>query len=244
MREIINRQVAQLTRLIDELLDVTRIARNKIALQKGQVELGQLLRRTAEDYQALFQERCLQLEVSCSPTALHMEADAARLAQVVGNLLHNAAKFTPVGGGARVMVAKDEAGQSALISIKDSGLGCSRRILVIEDIVDVAYMLKSLLEKEGHQVMVAHSGNHGITLARSFRPEVLLCDIGLPGMDGYEVARIFSADEELKHVHLVSLTGYARPEDLRRAKKAGFHCQLAKPVDLAILKQALAKLSR
>ena len=90
--------------------------------------------------------------------------------------------------------------------------------------------------------MVAHSGNHGITLARSFRPEVLLCDIGLPGMDGYEVARTFSADEELKHVHLVSLTGYARPEDLRRAKEAGFHCQLAKPVDLAILKQALAKL--
>ena len=123
VREIINRQVVQLSRLIDELLDVTRIARNKIALQKGQVELGALVRRAAEDYQALFQERCLQLEVSCSPVALHMEADAVRLAQVVGNLLHNAAKFTPSGGGARVMVAKDEAGQSALISIKDSGLG-------------------------------------------------------------------------------------------------------------------------
>lgn len=90
--------------------------------------------------------------------------------------------------------------------------------------------------------MVAHNGKQGITLARTFRPEVLLCDIGLPGMDGYEVARIFCSDEELKHVFLVSLTGYARPKDLRRAKEAGFHCQLAKPVDLAILKQTLAKL--
>ena len=121
--------------------------------------------------------------------------------------------------------------------------GCSRRILVIEDIIDVAYMIKSFLEKEGHRVMVAHNGRQGITLARTFHPEVLLCDIGLPGMDGYEVARTFCVDDELKHVFLVSITGYARPKDLRKAKEAGFHCQLAKPVDLTILKQTLAKLS-
>lgn len=94
-----------------------------------------------------------------------------------------------------------------------------------------------------HEVMVAHNGRQGITLARSFRPEVLLCDIGLPGMDGYEVARTFRADEELKQVYLVSITGYARPEDLKRAREAGFHCQLAKPVDPNTLKQTLAKLT-
>lgn len=321
-KEIMHRQVTQLARLVDDLLDVTRINRNIIVLQKELVELNELVSRTVEDYQALFESKAIMLTTDLAPTALYMDADRARLTQVVGNLLHNAAKFTQDGGRARVSICKDKDKKHAVVCVEDSGFGMtpemhaylfqtftqadtsiersggglglgltlvkgltelhggtvsahsdglgkgssftirlplatdqhnsaaiqacskkpyrSRRILVIEDIKDVAEALKTLLETEGHEVMVAYDGESGIVMAKSYRPEVLLCDIGLPGMDGYAVARAFCADEEFKDIYRISLTGYARAVDMEKSKQAGFHRQLSKPVDLEKLKEALS----
>jgi len=118
----------------------------------------------------------------------------------------------------------------------------SRRVLIIEDIRGVAETLRSLLEEEGHAVVVAYDGFEGMIRAREFHPEILLCDIGLPGMNGYEVARAFCSDENLHNVYLISLTGYARPEDQQKAKEAGFHRHLSKPVNPAKLKEVLAQI--
>ncbi len=124
-REIMGRQAAQLSRLVDDLLDVTRIIRNKMVLHKGQVELNELVRRIVEDYQAQFQEKEVALSVELTPATLCVEADPARLFQVVGNLLHNAAKFTGGGGYTRVTLTRDEARQRAVLRVEDSGIGMS-----------------------------------------------------------------------------------------------------------------------
>ncbi len=118
-----------------------------------------------------------------------------------------------------------------------------QRVLLIEDIKDVAEVLRLLLIEEGHDVMVAHDGINGVDLAKAYRPNVIICGIGLPGMDGYQVARSLRADAELQNTFLISLSGYARSEDLQRAKEAGFHYQLAKPVGLDALRQAFAQAS-
>jgi two-component system CheB/CheR fusion protein len=102
-------------------------------------------------------------------------------------------------------------------------------VLIIEDNIDAADSLRAVLEISAHEVEVAHRGPEGLAKARQFQPEIVLCDIGLPGMDGYEVARAFRADETLKDIFLVALSGYALPEDLQRAREAGFARHLAKP---------------
>jgi two-component system CheB/CheR fusion protein len=117
-----------------------------------------------------------------------------------------------------------------------------RRVLVIEDNIDAADSLREVLEFDGHAVEVAYSGPEGIDKARRFVPEVVLCDIGLPGMDGFEVARALRADADLRHAVLVALSGYALPEDLRRAVEAGFSSHLAKPVSPDTLQQLLGDL--
>ncbi len=113
-------------------------------------------------------------------------------------------------------------------------------MLLIEDNLDAARSLSDALELCGHQVVVASTGPEGLARAHQFRPEVVLCDIGLPGMDGYEVARAFAADEQLRGTYLVALTGYALPEDVRRASEAGFRQHIAKPPSLEQLEQLLA----
>ncbi|UNC90829.1 hybrid sensor histidine kinase/response regulator [Candidatus Contubernalis alkaliaceticus] len=323
-REIMSRQVVQLSRLIDDLLDVTRINQNKIDLKIKRLELNGLIKRIVEDYMDLFQKKGVNLELELADIQTYVEGDAARLTQMVGNLLHNAVKFTNSGGSAEVVVLKDSVEQSAVIHIVDNGIGLesatlsnifqpfvqvkefikhedgglglglvlvkglaelhggevsahsdglgkgsrfvirlplasdqtdggatevfqdtlhkiSRRVLVIDDISDVAQILKNLLEHEGHQVMVANSGKEGIAKAKMFRPEVVICDIGLPDIDGYQVAKALRAVEEMKGTYLISLSGYAREEDVQRAKEAGFHRQLAKPVELDTLRQTLAQ---
>jgi two-component system CheB/CheR fusion protein len=107
-----------------------------------------------------------------------------------------------------------------------------RRILIIEDNVDAADSLREVFELGDHDVKVAHNGPDGISLARQFGPEIVLCDIGLPGMDGYAVARVFRSDPDLRCVRLVALSGYALPEDVQRARDAGFECHVAKPPSL------------
>ncbi|OPZ64382.1 MAG: Polar-differentiation response regulator DivK [Firmicutes bacterium ADurb.Bin506] len=115
-----------------------------------------------------------------------------------------------------------------------------RSVLIIEDNVDVAESLRELLELAGHEVEVANSGHEGLALASAKPPEVLLCDIGMPGMDGFAVGRAFRSDVRLKDVFLVALTGYTQPDDVEKVKAAGFDRHLAKPVDLATLRRVLA----
>lgn len=321
--EIIARQSSQLTRLVDDLLDVTRIARNKIELHPAPLDLNDVVRRTIEDHRALFEQGGVGLEAELAAQPLPLDGDDERLSQVIGNLLQNAAKFTPRGGRVTVRTAAGEDGSCAVLSVADTGVGIepamlsrlfqpfmqadatldrskgglglglalvkslvkmhggevralsdgpgkgtefvvelplgapvsappktgvsarprtARRVLVIEDNVDAAECLRCLLEFAGHDASVAHNGADGLTLARSSPPDVVLCDIGLPGMDGYEVARAFRADPALGATALVALSGYAQPEDLQRAVEAGFTRHLAKPASPDVLERLLGEL--
>lgn len=320
-KQVIGRQVAQLSSLVNDLLDVTRITRNKVHLQKERLELGEAVRRAVEDNRSLFERAGVHLELLLAPRPVPVLADRTRIAQIVGNLLQNAAKFTRRGGHARVSmvaeggeavvrVADDGVGiapemlarlfqpllqaeqsldrsmgglglglalvkglvelHGGAVSAQSAGLGCGtevvvripldsgaatdasagtahtararRRVLIIEDNADAADSLCEVLEFGDHVVAVAYNGPEGITKARELRPDVVLCDIGLPGMDGYEVARVFRADQMLKCAFLVALSGYALPEDLQRAADAGFDRHLAKPLSLEKLDELLASL--
>lgn len=324
-KAVIGRQVEQLSRLVGDLLDVTRISSNKVRLQREQVELNQLVARAAEDQRTLFKQNGVTLEVHLAPAHLYTHADPARLSQVVGNLLQNAAKFTTPGGHTWLSLGLDATGDRAVMRVADDGVGMTqetlaslfepfaqadqtldrskgglglglalvkglidlhggevrahsaglgrgtelvvslpleapkrvevptpaparerpkRRVLVIEDNVDAANSLREVLELDGHEVAVAYNGPDGLAKARELKPEVVLCDIGLPGMDGFEVAQAFRGDEALKGACLVALSGYALPEDIKRASEAGFGHHLAKPPCLEKLAQVLTNLGR
>ncbi|MGI6648941.1 MAG: response regulator [Bacillota bacterium] len=324
-KSIIDRQVRQLSHLVDDLLDITRITQKKIKLQRQRLELNELVRRTLEDHRSLFEKSGVRLEAELAPTPIFSNADGARLAQVVGNLLMNAAKFTDYGGHTRVCLESDATQQQAIIRVIDTGIGLApetlprlfrpfmqaettldrsrgglglglalskglvelhggklkansagigkgaefvvclpleetasneeqpsitleiahpnrRRVLIIDDIVDVADTLRDLIKLNDHEVAVAYNGPEGLAKAREFQPEVLLCDIGLPKMNGYDIAKAIRQDETLKGIFLVALTGYAMPEDLQRATEAGFDYHLAKPVDLDELNRMLTEI--
>jgi two-component system CheB/CheR fusion protein len=316
-RAVIGRQVEHLTRLVDDLLDSTRISRGKIELQRSVLDLRALVERTVDDHRALFAERGIAVEVRAGDPA-HVEADATRIAQVLGNVLQNSAKFTPRGG--RVTVTTARAGDRVRVAVSDTGAGIApdllasvfepftqgddtlhrtqgglglglalvkglvelhggrvealsegpgrgaevafelavvpaaaasapvpapaaaggRRVLVIEDNEDSAETLREILELAGHALEVAHDGEEGLEKARAFRPEVVLCDIGLPRMNGYEVARAIRAEPALAGIFLVALTGYALPEDQQQAMAAGFDRHLAKPASIEALDEVLA----
>ena len=119
-----------------------------------------------------------------------------------------------------------------------------RRILIIDDNVDMTESLRELLQFYGHEVGVSYNGRDGVAKAKEYRPEILLCDIGLPNLNGYEVARAIRRDKDLKDMFLVAITGYALPEDLMHIAEAGFDCHLPKPVDLNELKRVLADRQR
>jgi PAS domain S-box-containing protein len=320
-KQVISRQVAHLSNLVNDLLDVTRITRNKIQLQAERLDLNELVRRTVEDNRSFFEEAQVRLELTPAPQVLPVMADRTRIAQIIGNLLQNAAKFTPGGGTTRVTLAAES--NLAVLRVSDDGVGMSaetlaglfqpfmqadhtlerskgglglglalvkglvelhggrisasseglgkgsdlvvhlplagavasdqpaaaadrsggrRRILIIEDNRDAANSLRDALALGHHEVIIAHDGPDGLAKARAFAPEVVVCDIGLPGMDGFEVARAFRADERLRGTFLVALSGYALPEDLARASEAGFERHLAKPPSIEALEQLLADL--
>jgi PAS domain S-box-containing protein len=324
-RETINRQLMHLTRLVDDLLDVTRISQGKIHLQRSRFDLSELVRRTVEDHRSLFQAS--GLELTCQPGELpaFVNADPTRLAQVLGNLLANSARFSEQGGRVEVSLAR-EAGGVALLVVRDQGMGFSpelgdrlfqpfiqaehtlhrsrgglglglalvrglvelhggtvvarsegpglgaefqvrlpmsaeepvlrserapdrtrmarRRVLIVEDNPDAADTLREVLLVWDHEVEVARDGLEGVEKARAFRPELVLCDLGLPKLDGYEVARAIRATPELAGVYLVAVTGYASPADQRRAADAGFHRHLAKPVAMDVIEEVLVTAPR
>lgn len=266
-----------------------------------------------EDQHSLFERAGVNLELHPAPAPVYVSADSHRMEQVIGNLLQNAAKFTRRGGATQVIIHADSAHRSAVIQVRDNGVGMTpemvsrlfqpfsqadssldrskgglglglslvkglvelhggevaahsegvgkgtefvvrlplsmehtaapqrvakaakavhQRVLVIEDNIDAADTLREALELDEHEVVVAYNGPEGIAKALDVHPSVVLCDIGLPGMDGYEVARTLRAKESLKGCFLVALTGYALPGDLRRAREAGFDRHLAKPASL------------
>ena len=321
-KQVIERQVTQLSHLVDDLLDVTRITRNKIHLDQERLELNEVVRRAVEDNRSLFQGAGVRLALTLAAGTVPVRADRTRIAQIIGNLLQNAAKFTPKGGSTQVTVAA--AGNEATVRVADDGVGMApetvarlfqpfmqadqtldrskgglglglalvkglvelhgggvsagsdgpgqgteflvrlpldtqetvtsatvrptyplarRRVLIIEDNVDAADSLREAIELGGHEVEVANDGRDGLAKARAFLPEVILCDIGLPGMDGYSVARYVRGDAALKSAHLVALSGYALPEDVQRAREAGFEQHLAKPPSIEILEALLQSLS-
>jgi len=322
---IIGRQVGHMIRLIDDLLDVTRIVRGKIQLQAERLDLNELAHSTIEDHRSVFVESDVELTLRPAAVPVWVRGDRIRLAQIIGNLLQNAAKFTAHGGTTTVAIRVDETQGHAILSVGDTGRGIEpeiiprlfepfaqadttldrskgglglglalvkglveqhggsvearsagpgrgseflvrlpldrtksvtvecrrasvdrarRRVLVIENNVDAAESLREVLELDGHEVVVAYDGPGGIAKAREFRPDVVLCDIGLPGMDGYQVARAFRSDEALRENYLVALSGYALPEDLQRAQDAGFDRHLAKPPSLEKLESVLGAIRK
>ncbi len=319
-QSVIARQTDQLSRLVDDLLDATRIARGKVDLQRRRLELNELVHRTIEDHRSIFDTCGVTLVSELSPSPVFVDGDCHRLAQIVGNLLQNAAKFAQRGGMTKVRVWQRAGSSEAFVRVTDDGVGMTpeliaglfqpfvqadttldrrkgglglglalvkglvelhggsveaqseglgmgaaftvrlpaaplvaasdpaprrelakkrRRVLIVEDNADAAACLRADLELDGHEVVVAHDGVTGIVTARELRPEVVLCDIGLPGMDGYAVAKTLRADAAMKGTLLVALTGYALPEDFRRASEAGFDRHIAKPPSLESIEEVL-----
>jgi PAS domain S-box-containing protein len=307
-REIIERQAEHLTRLVDDLLDVTRIARGKIELRPSRLDLREVVLRAADDFRVMMEERGVAFHTELPAEGIVANADATRLTQVIGNLLHNAGKFTRPGdrvtlslrsveGGAEIRVrdtgagidpevmphvfdpffqgqhtlARSEGGlglglalvkgitemHGGTVGVESGGRGrgaefvirlprvereaarpdarpipkgdAARRVLVVDDNRDAADSLAEIVAMLGHVAEVAYDGPGAIAKARATAPDVVLCDIGLPGMSGYEVARTLRAIAR-GGVLLVAVTGYAQPEDLQRAAESGFDRHLAKPV--------------
>jgi CheY-like chemotaxis protein len=316
------RQVRHLTHLVDDLLDVSRLTRGKVQLRKQRLDLGQLARTTAEDRRPVLEGAGLALQLEVPQTPVWVLGDATRLAQILTNLLDNAAKFSGRGRTVTVRVTADAVRDQAVLSVRDQGIGIepemlSRvfnvfaqadksldrsgggmglglalvkglaelhggkveatsegpgkgavftvrlpleqepaalaaspsepqpsgkhfRILIVEDNKDAANSLSILLEVLGHEVKVAYTGPAGVEAAREWRPDVVLCDIGLPGLDGYGVARELRLNPTTARVRLLALTGYGQEEDKRRSREAGFDYHLVKPADPEELHRLLA----
>jgi PAS domain S-box-containing protein len=323
-RDVIARQVHHMTRMVDDLLDVTRIAHGKVSLKREYVDLNNIVRRSAEDHRSVFNRAGIRLDVILPEQPICINGDATRLSQVVGNLLQNSAKFTPAGGVVTVCL-NAKSPNEAVLCVTDTGAGIGaetmkhlfdafvqaertldrssgglglglalakgivslhggaisarsegpgkgaeftvkfplekrrvpnlvlpgqqpgkepRRVLIIEDHFDAADSLREALELCGHIVQVAHEATSGLQLARSFIPDVVLCDIGLPRVDGYAVARQIRNDPELNAMFLVALSGYASQEDRDKALDSGFDEHMAKPPRLERLEHLLSEVPR
>lgn len=319
----IDRQLKQITRLVDDLLDISCIAQNKISLQRQHIDLNELVCRTIEDYRLFFESQHLVLQVKPANTPVIVYADSARIAQVIGNLLQNAVKFSTSGGMTQVLITTDENNAHALIKVIDDGIGiennmlehlfepyvqaektmdrskgglglglalvkglielhggnvsvCSAGleqgseftvslplsnrfnetkknepkktkliqhcVLIIEDNIDVAESLGMVLELFGHTVHFAYNASDGLQQAKKIKPQVIFCDIGLPNLDGYEVAQQIKNDKDLRSIYLIALSGYAQPEDIEKSRAAGFNLHLAKPANLEMIKQLLLEI--
>jgi CheY-like chemotaxis protein len=314
--------VSHLSRLVDDLLDASRIASGKIELRREPIDLSQALRRAVEACRPLIEARGQSLDVVLPPEPLPVNGDIIRLSQVVQNLLNNAAKFTPADGRIELSLTRD--GELAVIRVRDSGIGIAphllpkvfdlftqgdrgldrsegglgigltlvreiahmhggsvrassggeghgaeftvclptladahtdrtgarrgaagtqgaapRRILIIDDNHDAADSLATLLQLWGHRTWSAHDGQAALSLAREVAPDIVLLDIGLPVMDGYEVAHQLRQLDGTQRSLLVAVTGYGQAEDRLRSREAGFDHHLVKPVDIEALRRLL-----
>ena len=325
VRAMAERQVQHMARLLDDLLDVSRITRGKIELRHEVVDLGSVLHRTVEAVRPLIEERRHQLTISLQAGSLRLEADPTRLEQILINLLTNAAKYTDAGGQIGV-TAEREAGD-IVVRVRDTGIGIppemltrvfdlfvqapqhrehaqsgvgigltlvkqlvelhtgtvaahsaglghgsefvvrlpalpmerdgphapaqagsarpgaapSRRVLVVDDNQDAANSLALLLRLEGQDVQVVYDGVAALERAAAFLPQIVLLDLGMPGIDGYEVARQLRKQAGLEKTLLVALTGWGQEEDRRRSQATGFHMHLVKPLEPGVLQSLLMR---
>jgi signal transduction histidine kinase len=311
-REVIRRQLGNLGRLVDDLLDVSRVTRGKIELRKERVDLATLLGRVVQVARDRFvEDRSQRIDLVLPQHAALVFGDALRLEQVFNNLLDNASKYSEKG--ARIAVTLEAAGGECTVRVRDEGIGLSsesvervfslffqedqsfgratgglgigltlvrtlvelhggavaarspgigkgsefevrlpaiaadqpeeledrmqvrtpvtRRILVVDDHSDVRETLRELCASWGHDVEAAQDGYAGVKMALELQPEIALVDIGMPGMDGYEVARRIRADSRGRCIQLIALTGYGSEEQRRQAMEVGFDLHLIKPVD-------------
>jgi PAS domain S-box-containing protein len=324
--EIIKRQVEQVVRLVDDLLDVSRISLGKIKLQKGPTDVAIFVARAVESSRPIIEARRHKLEVTLPDEPMLVEADPTRMAQVLMNLLNNAVKYSPEGG--RIWLTAMKEGGECVIRVRDTGMGIPaeilpklfdlftqaertldraegglgigltlvrrltemhngrveafsdgpgegsefvvrlpilsqmppavpahepdsgrrakasvmHRILVVDDNRDSADSLAMLLRLVGHDVRTVHDGRQALVVAATYQPDLVLLDIGLPGMDGFTVARHMRSQPELAGVVLVALTGYGSEEDRHQAQEAGFNHHMVKPVHFDALIELLAAL--
>ena len=319
MHDVIGRQVRHMVRLIDDLLEASRLTQGKVLLQRAPTAVAEFVQQAVENARELIDARRQQLTLDLPAEPLFVDGDPVRLVQIVANLLHNAAKYTPEGGAISVTVRP--LGDSVVIRIGDNGVGIAAdalpfifdmftqdehslsrsqgglgigltvvrrmvelhggtvearsaglgqgsefvvslprqvpvepkaqvaaaraspprtaRIVVVEDNVDAADTLATLLRLSGHRVDVALDGPSGLELIVQLRPQIVLCDIGLPGMDGYELAQQVRDRGQLPAPVMIALTGYDGANDRARARAAGFDHHMAKPVDVAALEQLI-----
>lgn len=320
MTELIQRQSFQLKRLIDDLMDVERISRGKVKLERKRFDIVAVVKQVISDSQAAFEGEGLTLRSTLPAQAIIVDADSVRFAQVVNNLLHNASKFTECGGEVHVSVERE--GKQALVRVADTGVGLApdqltrifdmfaqveespgmraaglgiglslaksivdmqggsitaqsegrgkgsvfsvrlqaldentvapaepqlqtetiatdsrQRIVAADDNADALNAVALMLRMKGHRVQTAINGVEAIAQIRSQRPDVALLDIGMPGMDGYEVARLVRQEPWGNGLLLVAMTGWGQAKDKRQALEAGFDAHMTKPVDLHELEQ-------
>ncbi|HYR34526.1 MAG TPA: response regulator [Burkholderiales bacterium] len=312
-RDVIDRQVTHLARLVDELLDVSRISQGKIVLKKEAVELSKIVAHSVETVRPMIDQREQRLSVEVSARPVWLLGDFARLSQVIANLLNNASKYTPEGGRIRLSATAGEG--FATIVVEDNGSGIDaellprvfelfvqgergldrsqgglgigltlvkrlvelhqgrvdahsegagrgarfkvalpsisavqpevapapaagpsrdvygRRVLVVDDNLDAAESTAAYLRLEGHEVKTVGDGNEALSSVRVFAPHVIVLDIGLPGLDGYAVARQLRERGDTSHALLIAVTGYGQKDDRQRATEAGFDYHFVKPTD-------------
>lgn len=321
-RSMMERQLNQMIRLVDDLLDVSRITTDKLDLKKNRIELATVIHSAVETSRPLIEQAGHTLTVTLPPTPVYVDADLTRLAQVFSNLLTNSAKYTPSGGHIRLITEVFE--NEVAVTVRDNGMGIPaesfpgifqmfsqvdrnmeraqgglgiglslvrrlvemhggtveahsdgpghgseftvrlpvaksapqtaplqgeenpgaavrRRILVVDDNQDSAESLEMLLQLMGNDTQTAHDGLAAVEAAEQFRPDVILLDIGLPKLNGYDACRRIREQPWSRSMEIVALTGWGQEEDRRRSKEAGFDHHMVKPVDLAILKNLLAK---
>ncbi len=316
----IERQVTHLTRIVDDLLDISRITQGRIELRRRPVEVADLVARALETVEPLIRHKGHVVTHYAARPSLCVNVDPERIVQCLGNLLTNAAKYTEPGGAIRIDTRETD-GQVG-IAVADNGVGIafellpkvfdlfvqgertldraqgglgiglslvkklvemhdgsvhidsagplrgttceirlplhegtaahtnptdasasrSHRILVVDDNEDAATSLALILELDGHQIATAHSGMEALDRVEDFRPEIVLLDIGLPGLDGYQIAQRIRREARFEGIRLVALTGYGTSSDRQRAQDAGFTHHLVKPVDFADLKRTIDSL--
>jgi CheY-like chemotaxis protein len=306
---VIDRQIAHLVRLVDDLLDATRISSGKIQLRQQRIDLVPLVRHGVESAMPEFERAEQTLDLSLPSSPIWLDADPDRLTQVLFNLLNNASRYTPAGG--RISISASGDGGTVELRVADTGIGLepadatrvfdmftqvggpgtgglgiglafvkgivelhggsvearsdgigrgsefvvrlpaaaaasadappaegprvarapARRVLVVDDNADSAAMMAAVLELHGHEVRVACDGHQAVEAAAEFVPEVALLDIGLPGLNGYEVAQRIRTDPRTCSAHLIAVTGWGHEEDRQRALESGFDAHLTKPAD-------------
>jgi CheY-like chemotaxis protein len=311
--DILDRQIRQMSRLVNDLLDASRISRGKIELHRARIALRPIVEEAIETVRPLLAGFEHTLTTTLPPDALHIDGDAGRLSQVISNLLTNAAKFTDKGG--RIWLSAEREGDEAVIRVRDNGIGIApehlhtlfdifvqidtaiersrdglgigltlvktlvelhggtvqvhsagpgcgseftvrlpavpaatasqeigrpapaagdsiaRRVLVVDDSVDAAESLAMLLEFEGHETHKAHDGADAVRTAERLRPDIVLMDIGLPILNGYEACRRIRSQAWGAPITMVAITGWGQEDDREQSSAAGFDLHLVKPVD-------------